>query len=345
MDHLTALMKEYAISYGAVRVGFATLQTLKGGPPSTDLEFILPGARSAISIAVPLNKDFIRAFLAKKDRISHERDNKQTNMKATGIAAYLAQQLEQRGYPAKGVVANESYREGEGWKRTDMHPDLSHRYVAVRSGVGWFGLSGNVLTPQYGAAVILATCVTAAALESTDPLPPEENYCNRCKLCFASCCSGMMDPKMETTVTLGQQEFHYSARRSYHRCDFVCGGMTGLHPSKKWSTWSPGRFPMPEEDQAFRDALIKGLKAYNRRPPLEEGAPQILMRGKKIYQTCGNCQLLCWPDLEDRKENYRLLTSSGAIIQKPDGSLERVSAQEAEAYVMALGEERRSLYI
>jgi epoxyqueuosine reductase len=53
-----------------------------------------------------------------------------------------------------------------------MLPDLSHRYLAVRSGVGWFGFSGNLITPQSGATGILASCVTTAELEPTAPLPP-----------------------------------------------------------------------------------------------------------------------------------------------------------------------------
>jgi hypothetical protein len=89
--------------------------------------------------------------------------------------------------------------------------------------------------------------------------------------------------------------------------------------------------------------MIQGIKAYDRRPPMEGGFPHILMRSK-LYLTCGNCQLLCWPDLEDRKENFRILTSSGTIIQRPDGSLERVSPEKAEAYVMSLDEEKRALY-
>jgi len=55
--------------------------------------------------------------------------------------------------------------------RLGMNPDLSHRYLAVRSGVGWFGFSGNVITPEYGAAVILGTCVTSAELEPRTPYP------------------------------------------------------------------------------------------------------------------------------------------------------------------------------
>jgi epoxyqueuosine reductase QueG len=144
-----------------------------------DLEYVLPGARSAVSIAVPLNREHIRAYLAKEDRRGHEQDNFRVNMEATGVAAYLARYLEQKGYPSKEVTSNDAYREEVPGGRQSMLPDLSHRYLAVRSGAGWFGFSGNVITPQYGAAVILATCVTTAELEPTAPLPPQENYCDR----------------------------------------------------------------------------------------------------------------------------------------------------------------------
>jgi epoxyqueuosine reductase len=344
MASLTEQVKKMLGSYGMVRMGIVTRETLEGGPPSAELTYILPEARSAISFAIPLHKQYIRPFLAKEDRLSHERDNLQANMLVTGIASHLAKHLEQKGFPSQGVVANEFYRDEPGIGRLGMHPDLSHRYLAVRSGVGWFGFSGNVITPEYGAAVILGTCVTAAELEPTDPLPPEENYCNRCKLCLASCCSGLMDPEQETKVTLGGRDFTYAQRRNYLRCEFVCGGMTGLHPSKKWSTWSPGRFFIPEDDGAFRDAMIRGIKAYDRRPRMEGGFPHILMRSN-LYLTCGNCQLLCWPDPADRKENYRNLTSTGVVIQNSDGTLKRVSPEEGEAYIQSLEGDRQSLYI
>ena len=343
MATFTEQVREVVRSYGGARVGIVDRQTLAGGPPSTDLTYILPEAKSAITFALPLDKKFIRPFLAKEDRLSHERDNLRVNILATGLAAHLAKHLEQRGFPSQGVVSNESYREEKGIGRLGMNPDLSHRYMAVRSGIGWFGFSGNVITPEYGAAVILGTCVTSAELEPTEPLPPEDNYCNRCKLCLASCCSGLMDPKEEARVTLGGKEFAYAKRQNYLRCEFVCGGVTGLHPSKKWSTWSPGRFLIPEDEGAFREAMIKGIKAYDRRPRMEGGFPHILMRSN-LYLTCGNCQLLCWPDLADRKENFRVLTSTGVVIQKPDGSLARVSPEEGEAYIQSLDEKKRSLY-
>jgi epoxyqueuosine reductase len=343
MNSLTEQVLDFARSWGASLAGIATRETLAGGPPSVDLEYVLPGARSAVSIAVPLNTDFIKTYLAKEDRLSHEQDNLRANMQATGVAAYLARYLEQKGHPSKGVTSNDAYREDVPGGRQSMLPDLSHRYLAVRSGLGWFGFSGNVITPQYGATVILATCVTTAELEPTEPLPPEENYCDHCGLCQAACCSALMDPKEETRVTLGGMEFVYARRRNYLRCELVCGGPTGLHPSGKWSTWSPGRFLIPEEDRAFREVMIKGMRAYNRRPPMEGGYPHILMRSK-LYLTCGNCQLLCRPEPAERKALYKLLTTSGCIIQEQDGRLERVFPEEAEGYVRALDQDRQNLY-
>ena len=143
MNSLTEQVLEFARSWGVALVGVATRETLAGGPPSVDLEYILPGARSAVSIAVPLNTDHSRAYLAKKDRRSHEQDNFRVNMEATGVAAYLARYLEQKGHPSQGVTSNDAYREEVPGGRQSMLPDLSHRYLAVRSGVGWFGFSGG----------------------------------------------------------------------------------------------------------------------------------------------------------------------------------------------------------
>lgn len=33
------------------------------------------------------------------------------------------------------------------------------------------------------------------------------------------------------------------------RCFITCGGSNGLHPSGKFSTWSPGRYDYPENDK------------------------------------------------------------------------------------------------
>lgn len=343
MVALTGIVLDSVLREGAVASGIATTETLEGGPPSTDLQYVLSGARSAASFAVPLNPDWIEPYLAKRKRLAHERDNLRANAVASGIAKHLAGYLEQKGYPSFPIAANNVYRDDTPGGRLDMLPDISLRYLAVRSGVGSLGLSGNILHPDYGASVILGGVVTTALLEPTDPLPPEAGYCDACRICQSACASGMMDPKEKTRVTLGGLEFTYARRRNYLRCEFVCGGMTGLHPSGRWSTWSPGRFSIPEKDEAFRSAMARGIQAYGRRPPLEGGYYHPLMR-ERLHITCGNCQLVCHPEKHVRKRRLDLLRSSGVVVQSEDGSLSVLSPEEASNRLHAMAPPRRSLY-
>lgn len=343
MKDLSKTVTDFVMSEGACAAGIATVEALAGGPPSTDLTYVLPEARSAVCFAYPLDQSLIPPYFMKKDRLSHEHDNLRTNILASGMALALAKFLDVKGYPSYPVASNEVYRKDTPRGPIDMFPDISLRYLAVRSGVASFGLSGNVLTKSHGAAVILGAVVTTAELTPTDPLPKEENYCDGCRLCMASCASSFMDPEDETTVTLGGVEFKYSKRRSYLRCEYVCGGFTGLHSSGKWSTWSPGRFPVPNSDDEFMPALMHAIDAYNRRPEMEGGHPHVLMESK-LYLTCGNCQLVCSPDKEERKRRNKMLRESGVVVQNADGSLDIVSAEAAKKRLASMTPETRVLY-
>ncbi len=348
MDDRRALA-QFAMDYvkleGACAAGVVTKETLAGGPPSTDLEYVLPGAQSAVTFAVPLDPRKIEPYLGKRDQAGHQDDNIHTTVFVTGLAVMLADYLDQRGYPSRGVSSNAVYRKDTPRGMIDFLPDLSHRYLAVRSGVGWFGLSGNVITKTHGAAVILGSVVTTAALEPTDPLPAEESYCDECKLCMGSCLSGLMDKRERTTVTMGGIEFSYSKRLSYHRCDLVCGGFTGLSKNGKWSTWSPGRFPIPERDEEFQPVLMKAIADSWPRPEIEGGFYHPAMPGqRKINFTCGNCQLLCHPERAERKRRYKLLAGNGVVVQHADGSLEAVPPGAAKRHLAAMSPEQRACY-
>jgi epoxyqueuosine reductase len=344
MDTMTQRVKELAKSLGAAAVGIATKETLEGGPPSVDLTYLLPGATSAVSFLVPLDEGYVEPYLKKEDRQSYETNNVRTNTLVSGISFEIASYLNQKGYPSEAQAANLVYRTDTPNGPHDEKPPVSHRYLAVRSGIGHFGLSGNVITRDFGAAVILGSVVTTADLIPTDPLPAEDNYCDGCRLCMASCASGYMSPDDITTIRMGGYAFRYSKRRHHNRCDYVCGGFTGLHSSGEWSTWSPGRFPIPDKDEDFLNALIKAAPAYKRRPRPEGGFFHFLMPGNKINFTCNNCSLVCHPDKETRKRRYKMLTQSGVVVQYPDGSLEAVSPEEAIDRLATMSPEHRALY-
>ncbi|MBC2717441.1 MAG: epoxyqueuosine reductase [Desulfobacteraceae bacterium] len=344
MDDPEKYALEYLTTFGATHVGIATIESLSGGPPSTDITYLMPEAKSAIVFAYPFDNSLIPGFLKKEDRFGFEQENFKANYLATGLSMWAAHEIKQRGHNAIPVLTNNSYRDDTPMGKYDMQPDLNLKFLAVRSGIGHFGLSGNVLTKEYGPNVVLGAIVTSAPMELTDPLPSEDNYCDNCRLCTASCAAHFVDPEEKTTITMGGVSFEHPKLRSYNRCTYVCGGFSGLHESGKWSTWSPGRFPIPKDDQGFADAIGKHLGAYAKRPDMQGGYYNYLMPFSKIYQTCGNCQFVCDPDKEVRKERYKMLTQSGVVVQHADGRLEAMSKEDAAAFVAALPPERKKLY-
>ena len=66
--------------------------------------------------------------------------------------------------------------------------------------------------------------------------------------------------------------------------------------------------------------------------------------GRKLNMTCGNCQLLCHPDREERKRRYKLLIKSGVVVQSEDGSLEAVPREIAEKRLREMSAEKRAMY-
>ncbi len=343
MDELSKVAMDFVIDQGACVAGIATLETLKGGPPSADLTYVLPNGKSAVTYAVPIDQSLIDSYFMKKDHIKLEKATYKAYTISSGISVELATYLKMKGYDAAAGVANRHYRTDTENGISDMYPTISHRYLAVRSGVGHFGFSGNILTAEAGAAVALGSVVTSAELVPTEPLPVEDNYCDKCKLCLASCASGFMHPTEKTTVTLGGKKFSYSKRGHYMRCGYVCAGYTGLHPSGKWSTWSPGRLPIPEKDDQIPEAVMKAAPLYSQWPKIEGGFYHVLMDAK-LRTTCANCEFICTSDKETRKKRHKMLTESGVVVQREDGTLEACSPEEAKKRLEEMGKEKRALY-
>jgi epoxyqueuosine reductase QueG len=344
MQKITNRAKDLTLSYGASAVGVVNTEMLAGGPPSTDLSYVLPGAKSAISFAVPLNQNYIESWFNKKSHADHLQNNIQANVIASGISLELANYLTQKGYPSVPLTANTAYRTESKNGIYDEKPPISHRYLAVRSGVGFFGLSGNVLTPGDGGAAILGSVVTEAGLIPTKPMPAEKNYCDLCRLCTAVCASGYIHGEEMVSVTMGGVEFSYSKKLHHSRCDYVCGGFTGLHKSGKWSTWSPARFNIPEKDEEFYPALIKAVGPFLKRKRPALNVYNVLMPGDRVELTCGNCQLICHPNKDVRKKRYKLLVESGVVVENSAGSREAVSPAEAEKRLAAMDPKTRALY-
>jgi epoxyqueuosine reductase len=345
MARLEDEVRAFLAERGAVSVGFATLETLAGGPPSADLTYMLSEARSAVSFVLPMERGPIRDHFSKKDCLANGQDHIDKTMKAGYISKDLAKWLEEKGYKSARVFGNKSYRkiDGDG-NELILLPDLSHRYIAVASGAGSFGWSGNVGVKGYGTAVILGSVVTSAEFEPTPPIPPEESFCDNCKICASSCPSSMFHKKDEMSVSVGGVTYTHSARVNYTLCFIACGGSSGLHKSGKWSSWSPGRYAIPEDPNGINDTYMRAKENQKKWPKREEPNGLANPEGNGVFLTCGHCQIVCWGNREDTLENYRLLASSGCVIQRPSGKIEVLPPDEAATEFEKMDPQHRDLY-
>ena len=343
---MTPLTKELALkmplNLGASKSGIAVNETVKG-PYTSDLEYVLPGARSAIVFCVPFNQELIDPFLSKKSFELSENKIRTTTF-AAGIAFEISTVLTSLGYRTYPVAPNFAFRSETPNGIFDRIPPISLKFLARASGIGHIAQSGLLINKEHGAAFSLGAVVTDAELEPTGPLPEDESYCDRCGICGKVCVADHIN-KGIVEMKLGEETIRGGNCRLPARCAYPCGGLTGLHKSGEWSTWSPGRFPLPEEDEDYRTISRKYVQRYLQRK--RNGAicyNPLLAYPFEMQYTCCNCQFVCHPDINVRKRRYDLLRNSGVVIEEADGTKRAVTPREAEEFLSKMSPERRTLF-
>jgi len=102
-------VKEIARDAGAVAVGIASVDRLTD-KPSMDANYLLPGARSVVSIMLPLDDRIIRDYLGKVDRTGFQRHETETYRKLYAIGSRIADFLKAEGHRAVVAEPNLDYR-------------------------------------------------------------------------------------------------------------------------------------------------------------------------------------------------------------------------------------------
>ncbi len=194
-------IKKLVKEWGASLVGIAPVERFEGAPPGHGPLDLMPQAKSVIVAGVRLPDpivDYDEYHVKMKEmdeelgtqasienfymQMGHYVEDMMLNTIAIKLANYLEVEYGQRSLP----TPNASHT-GLG------HPVMaaqmgffSQRHAAVRAGLGEFGLSGLVITPQYGPRVRYVSVITEAALEP-DPLLKE-------KVCLRGKCGGVKGP-------------------------------------------------------------------------------------------------------------------------------------------------------
>jgi epoxyqueuosine reductase len=324
MSTLDEDISELAKAAGVDLVGFTDKERLADAPPSGDLTYTLPNAESAIGLAVALDREAVRKYMAKEDMwaLNHDHRNTYRSLKQAGIAieSYLLEQ----GFDVAVPYANFEYRPDTSPEQ--MAPPLSHKYVCTAAGVGWIGWSGNLLTAEYGALVTIGSIVTNAKLAPSPMV--EQDWCTDCNFCVATCPTNYMPKKEADLIQIGDKPASYSHRRTAIRCTVSCGGANGIRkPHSPWSTWSSRELTdMPgadKSDEAFAERCeeIVAEQPQNRRLKYMLNLGQHSATSWDDYDrivdelelTCSMCQMVCVPGVEKRREHFSLLVNSGRI--------------------------------
>lgn len=330
MDSAETRLKSLARGLGADLVGITTKDLLIDGPPPADPRYLLPSAKSVISFALCLDRDNVQDFISKKAWRPHCENRKAIVQKLYMIGDNLTKELRSEGYEALNVDINNNYRPEETAKdvteMTAFHPDFSHRYGALASGIGRLGWSGNLLTREYGALVELGSVLTSAALRPDPPIPDEYHPCDRCKMCSLVCPVEMIQPKASIKVTVAGITETISCKRPNTCCWIGCTGYEGLSTSQSWSNWSPYRLgrSLPVEKKDL-DALCISLQKKD--PQMQDAANSFNNYRQAVfdpdwfyYTVCGFCRGVCVPTRKDRLANRKLIINSGTAALKLDGA-------------------------
>ena len=112
-------IKRLARETGVAAVGVASADRL-GSVPSMDPNYLLPGARSIVSLMLPIDGDIIRRYLSKEDHDSLERHEVETYRDLYRIGLKVASFLHASGYRAVVAEPNLDYRykDGPGYRKT-----------------------------------------------------------------------------------------------------------------------------------------------------------------------------------------------------------------------------------
>lgn len=237
MENLEQQIKDFAKKAGASLVGIAGPERMDG-PASLHPAYIMRGAKSVVSIALPLDVDAIYEFFNKTSPVPHNIDQGIKNQRVLRISLEIEEYLRSLGYQAKTVPPNNTYRRSPD--PFAVRPTFSHRFGALVAGLGSFGLSGNLITRNYGACVVLGSVVTNAKLES-DPVQPArfvmDNRCRTCKLCDKACTMGMFRDDEEEYLLINGELHARGKRDNIDFCNAPCFGLHGISRDKKWTNW------------------------------------------------------------------------------------------------------------
>ena len=180
MSDLILKVKKLAKKLGVDLTGIASAEVLNAQAPAGQRpEDNLPQARTVVCLGMKMLDSIFQSPNPRVARTSYVHLHRRLNDIGWEIAGYL----EEKGFTAVPITSDVPI---DMMEKRGLWGDLSHRHIAVASGLGKIGRSQLLLTPQFGPRVRLISIVTTAPLEPDREL--EWKPCPEgCTLCIDHC--------------------------------------------------------------------------------------------------------------------------------------------------------------
>lgn len=196
------------------------------------------------------------------------------------------------------ALINEHIGEVQGRGFVDSAPVLERSW-AQRSGLGWIGRNGNLITKQQGSFFFIATLIVDLALAYDDPFA--KDYCGSCRRCIDAC---------PTNAITEQRSVNGSQCISYYTIELkdmllpddkkgqFAGWLFGCDICQDVCPWN--RFAQPTQETAFtpiseilnfstkewESLTEESFKKIFRHSPLKRSKFQGIQRNLKFLQGC-----------------------------------------------------------
>lgn len=168
---------------------------------------------TALSFGVPLSEAVMETIRNRPNMI-YKAHYQQVNHILNDIAFETAGILRREGFRSLPVPASQILK----WKPLRAH--LSHREIAFKAGLGWWGRNNLLVVPKHGAKVRLVTVLTDAEL----PVDvPSRDDCGGCMECLEVCPAGAIsqDRELFDLTACHEQVIIFSRTDNYGH--LICG--------------------------------------------------------------------------------------------------------------------------
>jgi epoxyqueuosine reductase QueG len=247
------VIRQICLEAGADEVGLVEIGRPELAQERQGILQLYPATQTIISLSRAMNRENVQS-LARPLYNSVVRGTEEELFRISGeIMRHL------NGQDIRGVILNPAFpMDMNRWP--DKTWDVSHKTMAVESGIGMMGLNRLVLSPRFGSTILLNSVFINAQVDHYDSRL-EQNPCLKCGLCAAVCPTGAV-----------QQDGSF---------DFLA---CAIHSYRDWS----GGLDWVEALLASKD-----LAAYRAR--IQDRETMSLWQGMMFgfNHKCGYCQAVC----------------------------------------------------